>query len=85
MDRVDPPRERPQRIRVRRRGELVGPVESAHIVKSDAEWREQLTLPQFRIARGKDTAKHPFASNAEAKHGDSVGKAGGRQMQGAHM
>ena len=36
------------------------------------------------IARAR-TAKHPFASNAEAKHGDSVGKAGGRQMQGANM
>lgn len=48
------------KIRVfNRRGELVGPVESAHIVKSDAEWREQLTLSQFRIARGKDTER-PF-------------------------
>ena len=36
------------------------------------------------IARAR-TAKHPFASNAEAKHGDSVGKAGGKQMTGANM
>ena len=36
------------------------------------------------IARAR-TAKHPFASNAEAKHGDSVGKAGGKQMHGASM
>ena len=42
-----------------RRGELVGPVPSAHILKSDAEWRDQLTEPQFRIARGKDTER-PF-------------------------
>jgi len=42
-----------------RRGKLVGPVPSAHILKSDAEWRDQLTEPQFRIARGKDTER-PF-------------------------
>ena len=34
------------------------------------------------IARAK-TAKHPFASNAEAKHGDTHGSQGGRQMQDA--
>lgn len=42
-----------------RRGELVGPLESPHVVKSEAEWRAQLTLPQYRIARGKDTER-PF-------------------------
>jgi 5,6,7,8-tetrahydromethanopterin hydro-lyase len=31
------------------------------------------------------TAKHPFAGNAEAKHGDTMGSAGGRQMQGANI
>lgn len=31
------------------------------------------------------TAKHPFAGGAEAKHGDTVGSAGGRQMQGADI
>jgi len=36
------------------------------------------------IARAR-TAKHPFASNAESKHGDTFGAAGGRQMQGANM
>jgi methionine-R-sulfoxide reductase len=39
------------------RGELVGPVESPHVSKSDAEWRQQLTLAQYRIARGKDTER----------------------------
>jgi 5,6,7,8-tetrahydromethanopterin hydro-lyase len=34
------------------------------------------------IARAK-TAKHPFASNAEAKAGDTRGSQGGRQMQDA--
>lgn len=48
------------KIRVfNREGILVGPVESARVVKSDAEWREQLTTAQFRIARGKDTER-PF-------------------------
>ena len=31
------------------------------------------------------SAKHPFASNAEAKHGESSGAAGGKQMQGADI
>jgi methionine-R-sulfoxide reductase len=42
-----------------RRGQLVGPVEVARIVKTDAEWRAQLTPEQFQIARGKDTER-PF-------------------------
>jgi len=42
-----------------RRGELVGPLESPRVVKTDAEWRAQLSEPQYRIARGKDTER-PF-------------------------
>ena len=42
-----------------RQGELVGPVETPHIVKTDAEWRAELTETEFRIARGKDTER-PF-------------------------
>ena len=38
-----------------KQGQLVGPVESAKIVKTDEEWRAQLTRDQFRIARAKGT------------------------------
>ena len=40
-----------------RQGHLVGPVEVAKVVKSDAEWREQLSREQFQIARGKGTER----------------------------
>ncbi|HEY9384340.1 MAG TPA: peptide-methionine (R)-S-oxide reductase MsrB [Gemmatimonadales bacterium] len=54
-----------------RRGELVGPVESPRVVKTDAEWRAQLTLPQFRIARGKDTER-PFCGTLLDNKQDGV-------------
>src|SRR5664279_5459695 len=40
-------------------GQLVGPVESAPVVKSDQQWREQLSPQQFQIARSKGTER-PF-------------------------
>jgi methionine-R-sulfoxide reductase len=36
-------------------GELVGPVEAARVVKTDEEWKKQLTSEQFAIARSKGT------------------------------
>ena len=42
-----------------RAGQLVGPVEVARIVKTDTQWRDQLTPEQFEIARGKGTER-PF-------------------------
>ena len=38
-----------------RQGQLVGPVETARVVKADADWARHLTPEQYRIARGKGT------------------------------
>lgn len=38
-------------------GRLVGPVESARVSKSDAEWRTLLTAEQYRITRASGTER----------------------------
>lgn len=40
-----------------RDGHLVGPVESPRVVKTDAEWRAQLTAEEFAVARAKGTER----------------------------
>lgn len=40
-----------------RQGQLTGPVEVAPVVKSDAEWRQQLSAEEFAIARNKGTER----------------------------
>ncbi len=54
-----------------RQGQLVGPMESARVVKTDAEWAAQLTDEQYRIARGKGT-EAPFCGTLLDNHQDGV-------------
>lgn len=53
------------------RGELVGPVESVRVHKTDAQWQAQLTPAQYRIARGKGT-EAPFCGTLLDNHRDGV-------------
>lgn len=52
-------------------GELVGPMEMARVVQSDAQWQAQLSPAQYRIARGKDT-ELPFCGTLLDNHRDGV-------------
>jgi len=54
-----------------RNGGLVGPVESARVEKTDAQWQAQLTPEQYRIARNKGT-EAPFCGTLLDNHMDGV-------------
>lgn len=54
-----------------RDGELVGPIEMAPVVKTDAAWQAQLTPEQFAIARGKGTER-PFCGTLLDNHREGV-------------
>ena len=53
------------------KGELVGPIETARVVKTDAQWKAQLTAEQYQIARAKGTER-PFCGNLLDNHQDGV-------------
>ena len=53
------------------KGELVGPVMTPRVVKTDEEWQRLLTPQQYEIARAKGTER-PFCGNLLDNHQEGV-------------
>jgi methionine-R-sulfoxide reductase len=53
------------------KGELIGPISTPRVVKTDAEWQRQLTPEQYKIARNKGT-EAPFCGTLLDNHQDGV-------------
>jgi methionine-R-sulfoxide reductase len=51
-----------------REGQLIGPIDMARVVKTDAEWQRQLTREQYEIARGKGTERPFCGTLLDNKH-----------------
>ena len=54
-----------------RKGELVGPIEMPKVVKTDEQWKVQLTADQYKIARAKGTER-PFCGTLLDNHNDGI-------------
>ncbi|HZK82011.1 MAG TPA: peptide-methionine (R)-S-oxide reductase MsrB [Humisphaera sp.] len=54
-----------------RAGELVGPIAEPRVVKTDEQWKKQLTAKQYEIARAKGT-EAAFCGNLLDNHIDGV-------------
>ena len=52
-------------------GELIGPISTPRVVKTDAEWKRQLTPEQYKIARNKGT-EAPFCGTLLDNHQEGV-------------